>query len=79
MQETPYQTLLETLPIDTILWVVFGITVIGFGIFSATLFWHWKLYSTGKYTTVGNMVLYLTVSAGLIFVMISSIIWYSLV
>jgi hypothetical protein len=79
MQMMNSYSFLEKVPIDSILWVVFGVTVVGFGVFSAILFWHWRLYSTGKYTTVGNMILYLSVSSGLIGTMIASLVWFSLV
>jgi len=71
------QTLFNVLPIDIVLWVLFGLVLVVFGIFSAVLLWHWKLYSTGKYTTVSNMILYLTVSAVFLFFMIISVLSYS--
>ncbi len=79
MNKDVFSNLLDSLPVDTILWSLFGVTLIAFGIFSAVLLWHWKLYSTGKYTTVGNMVIYLSVSAGLFTVMAFSIISLSFV
>lgn len=78
MQDVSIPKLLEALPVEIILWVIFGITLLLFGIFSAVLLWHWKLYSTGKFTTVSNMLLYLGVSAGFLVIMILSIFWYSL-
>jgi len=78
MQSISFPVLLETLPIEIILWVIFGGVLLVFGSFSAVLLWHWKLYSTGKFTTVSNMILYLAVSAGLLTMMILSIFWYSL-
>ncbi len=71
--------LLNSLPIDIILWIALGVIVLIFGIFSSILFWHWRLYSTGKFTTVANMIVYLSVGAGFIFIMLLSIVWRSLV
>ncbi len=74
-----FTDLLNNLPIETILWLILGVVVITFGVYSAILLWHWKLYSTGKFTTVGNMIVYLSVGAGFIFVMILSILGYSFI
>ncbi len=79
MRDISFDNFLKVLPIELILWVMLGVVVIIFGIYSAILLWHWKLYSTGKFTTVGNMVMYLSVGAFLIFVMILSIFGYSFV
>jgi hypothetical protein len=79
MKDISFDNFLKVLPIELILWVMLGVVVIIFGIYSAILLWHWKLYSTGKFTTVGNMVMYLSVGAFLIFVMILSIFGYSFV
>lgn len=76
MEGVSYEKIFTALPIENILWVVFGVTLILFAVFSSVLLWHWKLYSTGKFTTVSNMMLYLGVSAGLLFIMILSILWY---
>ena len=78
MQNVSLPVLLESLPVEIILWVIFGGMLLIFGSFSAVLLWHWKIYSTGRFTTVSNMVLYLTVSAGFLTIMIISIFWYSL-
>ncbi|HCC04771.1 TPA: hypothetical protein DEP58_00515 [Patescibacteria group bacterium] len=78
MKDISFPVLLESLPIEIILWAIFGGILIIFGAFSAILLWHWKIYSTGKFTTVSNMVLYLSVSAGFLAIMIISIFWYSL-
>ena len=71
--------LFKSLPIDIILWAIFGITLIVFGVYSAVLLWHWKIYSTGKFTTVSNMVLYLIVSAVFLSIMIFSAVYYTFV
>ena len=67
------------LPIGTILWVFLGVVFIVYGIHSAIMLWHWKEYSTGKYTTVTNMFMYLGVSAGFLFLMFLATSWYSIV
>jgi len=77
MEEKTVLDVLEMLPIATIMWVVLGIVVVVFMIFSSILFWHWRMYSTGKFTTISNMVMYLTVSALFIVLMTASIITYS--
>jgi hypothetical protein len=77
MYTSKLSQILETFPVELVLWSVFGVTLLAFGVYSAILFWHWNAYSTGKYTTVSNMILYLSVSAVLLFVMISSVLWYS--
>ncbi len=79
MNKDVITSLLKSLPIENMLWFVFGAVLLVFGIFSAVLLWHWKLYSTGKFTTVSNMFVYLGVSAGLFTVMAFSIIWLSFV
>jgi hypothetical protein len=79
MKSFSFVDLLNNLPIEIILWFILGATVIVFGIYSAILFWHWKLYSTGKFTTVSSMIVYLSVGAGLILVMILSIFGYSFI
>jgi hypothetical protein len=68
----------KAIPMTPVLWVIFGISVLIFTLYSGMLLWHWKLYSTGKFTTVSNALLYLSVSIGFIFVMGFSIIWYSI-
>jgi len=70
---------LEAVPFDYVMWGVLGVTLIVFGVYSAVLFWHWKMYSTGKYTTMSNMTLYLTVSGLFIALMVFSAIAYTVV
>ena len=67
------------LPIGAVLWVFLGVVFIVYGIHSAIMLWHWKEYSTGKYTTVTNMFMYLGVSGGFLFLMFLAASWYSLV
>ncbi len=69
---------LGDIPLDLILWGIVGLTIIAFTAYSAILLWHWKTYSTGKYTTVANMLVYLGVSVSLISIMALSALWYSL-
>jgi hypothetical protein len=79
MDSTAFTKIIETLPIESILWVVLGISVIVFGLYSSILLWHWKIYSTGKFTTISNMFVYLGVGGGFIAIMALSIIWFSVV
>ena len=72
-------TALHTLPVHLILWSVVAVMLTIFLVYSVILLWHWKEYSTGKYTTVGSMLMYLSVSACLFALMAASIMWYSLV
>lgn len=65
-------------PVQEVLWVCLSIAFIIYGIFSVIMIWHWNEYSTGKYTTLANMVVYLAVSAGLFALMIFATSWYSL-
>jgi DNA-binding transcriptional regulator of glucitol operon len=46
----------------TLLTFVFFLTLIVFAVYSAVMLWQWKRYSTGRYTTVTYMVVYLVVS-----------------
>jgi uncharacterized membrane protein len=78
MEQINAGALVEALPIDLILWGLLGVLIIGFGIYSAVLLWHWKLYSTGKFTTVANMFIYLGVSVGFIVLMVLAATWYTL-
>ena len=59
-------------PISMLLWGVVALVAIVFCIFSAIMFWHWKLYSTGRFTTVTSMTAYLVVGFGLLGVMVGS-------
>jgi len=79
MKEIASFDFLQAIPLDIVLWVIFGITLLIFGVYSAILLWHWKMYSTGKFTTVSNMILYLCVSAVFLILMIISAISYSFV
>jgi len=78
MDSISFGDIYSMLPISGALWVVCVISALVFAVHSGILFWHWKLYSTGKFTTMGNMLLYLSVGIGLLFVMTASILWYSL-
>ena len=69
----------ELFPMELTLWLVLGVVFIIFGIFSSILLWHWKTYSTGKFTTVSNMLIYIGVAGGFILMMILSVLWFSLV
>jgi hypothetical protein len=71
-------TMFASLPLGGILWSLLGLTFIVFGIYSVVMLWHWKEYSTGKYTTAANMFVYLGVSVGFIMLMFLAASWYSL-
>jgi DNA-binding transcriptional regulator of glucitol operon len=66
------------LPLGTILLIGFVLAIIVFCVYTAIVFWHWKEYSTGKFTTVANMGMYLLVGFGLLCVMGISTFWYLL-
>jgi hypothetical protein len=53
--------------------------LIVFAIYSAVMLWHWKEYSTGKYTTAANIFLYVGVAAGFLIMMALAAMWYSVV
>lgn len=78
MNGDPIAEILGTIPIASVLWMVLGGTIIIFALYSSILLWHWKTYSTGKFTTVSNMFVYLSVSGGFILMMILAIVWFSL-
>ena len=65
-------------PLDAILWIGLIVAVVVFGVYSAILLWHWKEYSTGKFTTVANMGVYLSVGGGLLVTMALAAVWSSL-
>jgi hypothetical protein len=67
------------LPFDLILWGVLAAVLIVFNIFSAILLWHWRTYSTGRFTTVANMFMYLGVGVGLLIAMAVAAFSFSLV
>jgi len=67
------------LPIDLILWAAFGFILIVFAVYSLVLLWHWKEYSTGRFTTTMNMFVYLGVSLGCLALMALAALWYSLI
>jgi hypothetical protein len=69
---------LSAFPLGSILWVGLALALIIFCIYSAVVFWHWKEYSTGKFTTVANMLMYLAIGGGLLCVMGLSLVWYIL-
>ena len=73
----PSVDLLKDIPFDYGMWGVLGITLIVFGVYSAILLWHWRVYSTGKFTTVGNMLLYIGVSLLFICIMVFSALAYT--
>jgi|GEM_PF-3015742 len=68
-----------SLPLDLIMWGLFGIVLIIYAIYSLIMLWHWKEYSTGKYTTVANMFMYVGVSVGFLAMMALAATWYSVV
>ena len=78
MDTQTFSQVVETIPVGPVLWVVLGITFIVFGVYSVILLWHWNEYSTGKFTTITNMVTYGTVGVGLLALMVLSATWYSL-
>jgi hypothetical protein len=65
-------------PLGLVLVGVLGVLLIAFAIFSAIMFWHWKAYSTGKFTTMATMFTYLVVSGGFIVAMALAVTWYAL-
>lgn len=65
-------------PLDLLLWIGLIVAVVVFGVYSAILLWHWKEYSTGKFTTVTNMGVYLAVGGALLAVMALAATWSSL-
>lgn len=69
--------IVETIPVGPVLWVVLGATFIVFGAYSVVLLWHWNEYSTGKFTTIANMVTYLAVGFGFLALMVLSTVWYT--
>ncbi len=79
MQEVPLMEILHTIPIGYVMWGVFGVTLIIFSVYSAILIWHWRVYSTGKFTTVSNLLLYLGVSMLFIAIMAFSAFAYSFI
>ncbi len=60
-----------------ILWIITGCAIIAFSLVSAVFLWHWKQYSTGRYTTVVTMAVYLGVGGGLLGLMSLAALWYS--
>lgn len=63
---------------SSVLWIGLIVAVVVFGAYSAILLWHWKEYSTGRFTTVANMLVYLAVGAGCIITMALSALWYGM-
>lgn len=76
--QSPLENLTLNLPVDLILWGILAAVLIVFNVFSAILLWHWRTYSTGRFTTVANMLLYVGVGAGLLVAMAISALSYSL-
>jgi hypothetical protein len=72
-----YSTLSD-LPFDLVLWGVFAGVLIVFNMFSAVLFWHWRTYSTGRFTSMTNLLMYLGVGICLLLVMAFSALSFSL-
>lgn len=77
MESVSFVTIFSAIPFDLIMWSLFGIAALIFGLFSAVLFWHWRVYSTGKFTTIGNLLVFLCVGAGFLVIMLLSTFWYS--
>lgn len=71
-------TALLALPLDLVLWGLIAVFLVGFTVFSGILIWHWQMYSTGKYTTVTTIVVYLGVSTAFFALMCLSALWYAL-
>lgn len=69
---------LQRANLDLILWVALLLVVLVFVVFSLVLIWHWKKYSTGKYTTYGSILAYLIVSGGCIGAMATGALMVSL-
>lgn len=78
MDQGMYAAILNEVPFGIILWGVLGLMIVVFCIFSAILLWHWKVYSTGRFTTVATMFTYLGVSGGLLALMALSAMWFTL-
>lgn len=74
----PAQASSGALPLDLALWVGLIVAVAVFCLYSAILLWHWKQYSTGKFTTVANMLVYLAVGVGCLLTMGIATVWFGL-
>ena len=79
METAAVTSTISALPMGGILWSVLALLFIVFGLYSVVLLWHWKEYSTGKYTTVANMTIYLGVGLGLLALMLLATLWYTMV
>lgn len=79
MGTIPFGKILASLPIEILLFGIFALSAIVFSIYSGILFWHWRAYSTGKFTTMGNLLMFVCVGVGLLFIMLFSALWYSAV
>jgi hypothetical protein len=66
------------LPFDLILGGVLVAVLVVFAVFSAILFWHWRTYSTGRFTTATNMLLYLGVGTAFVVAMAASTLIYTM-
>lgn len=73
---TPFTPNFGALPVSSVLWIVFALACIVFCVFSAIMLWHWREYSTGKFTTTANMAVYLGVGVALLGVMALAALWY---
>ena len=78
MQTNELLEAIEGVPFELGMWGVLGITLIVFGVYSAVLLWHWRIYSTGKFTTVSNMLLYLGVSGIFLVLMAGAAVTYGI-
>lgn len=73
---TPPTLDLGMLPVSSVLWIVFALACIGFCVFSAIMLWHWREYSTGRFTTAANMAVYFGVGVALLGTMALAALWY---
>lgn len=70
--------MLGLIPVGQILWGLSILAGLLFLIHAAIMTWHWREYSTGAYTSVANMLVYLGVGLGFVVLMLLSSLWYSL-
>lgn len=78
MDTTQFANVLVTLPLHYVLWGTLVTVLVVFVIFSGVLLWHWKLYSTGRYTTYASGLVYIAVSMFFIVLMVLGASWYTL-
>jgi len=79
MNSVSLTDVLSVLPLETILWSILGLLFVGFAFYSMILLWHWKAYSTGRFTTVASMFTYLVVGSVLLAIMALAVVWLSAV